>query len=112
LGYAVIEADRPSVALAIAAAGTTAFDVVLTDLLMPEMDGRAMAAGLREARPDLPVVFMSGYSPESIFADGVLPDGVPFLAKPFSVEVLAARLRTALDASRDAAGPGDAQGRA
>ena len=63
---------------------------------MPEMNGRDLAARLKETCPDLKVLFMSGYTAEVIAHHGVLEEGVHFMEKPFSREELAARVREAL----------------
>lgn len=96
MGYAVIEAGDPRDALALAEVEANSVDVLITDLVMPGMDGRALARRLTARRPGLPVVYMSGYSPETIFRDGLLEEGTPFLAKPFQREDLAQRVRAAL----------------
>jgi two-component system cell cycle sensor histidine kinase/response regulator CckA len=80
-GYEVIEADGGEAALELLTPGRR-IDLLVTDLIMPGMDGRELAARLRAARPDAGVVFMSGYVPESLRLDGV-PDAL-FLAKPFT----------------------------
>lgn len=93
LGYAVIDARDPAAALAIAEAGPGSFDMLLTDLVMPGMNGRELAERLTAMRPGLPVLYMSGYAPEKIFGEGLLSAGTPFLAKPFGRDELAARVR-------------------
>ncbi len=96
LGYTVLEAGDPAAALAVAESGA-AFDLLLTDLVMPGMNGRALAEHLADLRPALPVLFMSGYDPETVFADGLLDPGAPFLSKPFGRETLASCVRALLD---------------
>jgi len=95
-GYDVISASRPSEALARAAAHPGTIHLVLTDVVMPEQGGPALAEDLCRARPDLRVLFMSGYAPDSRFRHGVA-EGMPFLQKPFSPEDRARAVRSALD---------------
>jgi two-component system, cell cycle sensor histidine kinase and response regulator CckA len=96
-GYRVLVADRPSHALALAAG--TPFDILLTDVVMPEMTGDAVAAALRAVRPDLPVVFMSGYTARALeFELGPLDT---LVHKPLSAATLARAIRAALEARVD-----------
>ena len=89
-GYTVLEADGPLRAIAILEEGSVP-DLVVTDVMMPVMNGWHLAERLREGRPDLPVLFMSGYLSDAVFADGVLPEGSPLLTKPFTrAELVAA----------------------
>jgi two-component system cell cycle sensor histidine kinase/response regulator CckA len=97
LGYDVIEATGPTQALVIASGHPGPIDILLTDVVMPEMNGRELAEKLAERMPGLSVVFMSGYSPESVFRDGYLVEGAAYLQKPFTREDLAARVRAQLD---------------
>ena len=96
LGYTVTEAGGAAAALAILEAGLPV-DLLLTDIVMPDMGGRELATRLTDRQPDLPVLFMSGYDPEAVFGDGLLESGLPFLSKPFDSEMLAARVRALLD---------------
>lgn len=73
-----------------------AVDLLLTDVVMPHRGGPALAADARELQPDLRVLFMSGYSEGEIAREGVIPDGVPLLEKPFSPSELLERIREAL----------------
>ena len=97
LGYAVLEAGDPVEALALAGASRPPLDLLLTDVVMPVMNGRCLARELQALQPGLPVIYMSGYSPETLFGEGLLEEGTPFLAKPFQYEELASRVRIALD---------------
>jgi CheY-like chemotaxis protein len=72
-------------------------DLVVTDVIMPEMKGSELAQRLRQLRPGLRVLFASGYSEDVIAHHGVLDPGVDFLQKPYSIEGLARRVREALD---------------
>ncbi|MEI7744909.1 MAG: response regulator, partial [Chloroflexota bacterium] len=96
IGYAVLEAGDPAAALAIAESGA-GFDLLLTDLVMPGMNGRVLSERLTDRRPGLPVLFISGYAFETVFGDGLVDQAARFLAKPFDRETLAARVRELLD---------------
>ena len=71
--------------------------MVLTDVVLPEMDGRDLADRIRALRPSIRVVFMSGYAPGMLTDRGVLAQGAAFLQKPFPLHQLARRLRQVLD---------------
>jgi CheY-like chemotaxis protein len=70
--------------------------LLLTDIIMPLMDGRTLAAKLRSVRPDIEVLFVSGYSEEKLGSSRSLEADLPHLSKPFTPEVLAARVRQIL----------------
>ena len=97
LGHTVVEASDPGLALGLAEAATTDFDLLVTDVVMPGMNGRELAARLTALHPHLPVIYISGYSPETVFGGGLLDEGTPFLRKPFAREDLASRVQAALD---------------
>ena len=92
LGCTVIAADRPSEALAVARRDDVVIDVVLTDVVMPEMSGKDLRDRLRELRPALPVILMSGYTADIVARHGVLDEGVALLQKPISMQDLAKAL--------------------
>jgi CheY-like chemotaxis protein len=96
-GYTVLEARHGGDALRIAEASERPIDLVLTDLVMPEMGGRELAERLRAHRPGLKVVFMSGYTEKAIAVEGVMPAHTGFVEKPFTVEQLMRRVREILD---------------
>lgn len=96
-GYVVLEARDGAEALRLGAEHPDALDLVLTDVSMPGMSGRALAEQLRATRPDLRVLFMSGYTDDAIAHHGVLEAGVPFVQKPFTARSLAEKVREALD---------------
>jgi PAS domain S-box-containing protein len=96
LGHTVVEAADPASALALVAGGVSP-DLLVTDVVMPGMHGRALAEKLSEAHPGLAVLYMSGYSPETVFGDGMLEEGTPYLEKPFSREDLAAQVAVLLE---------------
>lgn len=99
LGYTVLAAETPNQALQYAEAYQGAIDLLLTDVIMPEMSGRALWQRLSAMRPGLKCLFMSGYTANVIAHHGVLDEGVHFLQKPFSREALVMKLREALYAS-------------
>jgi two-component system, cell cycle sensor histidine kinase and response regulator CckA len=71
--------------------------LVLSDLAMPCLDGRTMSDRLREVRPGLPVLFMSGFPEEDVQGSGQLEEGRPFIQKPFTPQDLARKVRQMLD---------------
>ena len=71
--------------------------LVLTDMVMPRMGGRTLGARLRELRPDLKIIYMSGYTDDVLVRTGALGPGMSFLQKPLRPEVLAAKVRETLD---------------
>jgi CheY-like chemotaxis protein len=100
-GYQVLEAPDGASALRIAEGHDGKIDLLLTDVVMPGMNGGELARRLRRVRTGIRVVFMSGYSTEAVSTHGVLSPGSAFLQKPFSVEELVGRLRDVLDREGD-----------
>jgi len=98
LGYTTLAAATPAEAERLAGAHHGPIDLLVTDVVMPEMDGRTLAGRLAAARAGLRVLYMSGYTANVIAHHGVLDEGVDFIQKPFSVEELAATIRRVLDA--------------
>jgi nitrogen-specific signal transduction histidine kinase/ActR/RegA family two-component response regulator len=96
LGYAVLDAATPGQALALAREHAGRIDLVLTDVVMPEMNGRDLAGRLQVLHPDLKVLYMSGYTADVIAHRGILETGVQFLQKPFAKRELAIKVREAL----------------
>ena len=96
-GYQVVTARTAADALAIASTPGRTFDVLVTDVMMPNMTGPQLARRLRELRPELNVLFMSGYTANAILDQGLLEPGAPFLSKPFSPTSLALAVRSILD---------------
>jgi two-component system, cell cycle sensor histidine kinase and response regulator CckA len=95
LGYEVLEASNGAEALDIAIRHG-AVDLVLTDVVMPQMNGRELAERVRAAQPRIVVLFVSGYTANAIVHHGVLDPGIEFLAKPFNIAALHARIRKML----------------
>ncbi len=96
-GYRVLPAGTPGEAMRIAREHDSEIHLLVTDVIMPEMNGRDLAAGLLPLYPNLKRLFMSGYTADVIAHHGVLEPGIHFIQKPFSVRDLAARVRAALD---------------
>jgi two-component system cell cycle sensor histidine kinase/response regulator CckA len=96
-GYRVIPAASGEEALAIAQKPGERFDMVVTDVVMPGMSGREVVDELRRSRPDIPALFVSGYTQDAIAQRGVLDSGLEFLAKPFTPATLLGRVRAMLD---------------
>jgi PAS domain S-box-containing protein len=95
VGCSVISASTGREALALASdAGE--IDLLLTDVVMPGMSGRELAERIRENRPDLAVLFMSGYSSDVISKEGVLDQGIDLMNKPFTMDSLMERIRALL----------------
>jgi nitrogen-specific signal transduction histidine kinase/CheY-like chemotaxis protein len=97
LGYTVIEAETPSDALHICNRYHGRIHLLLTDVVLPEMDGRQLAEQMKETCPELKVIYMSGYTDNVIIKHGVVADKVTFLQKPFTSETLARTVRMVLD---------------
>ena len=97
VGYRVLQARHAREAIALAAEELGPIDLLLTDVVMPEMAGPLLARRLVALRPGMRVLFMSGYTDDAIVRHGILEAGVPFLQKPFVPEALARRVREALD---------------
>ncbi len=96
-GFRVLEASEPVEALELFRVHGAEVDLVLTDLVMPGMDGIRLAEILRERTPSLPVIFSTGYSAEALHPDRIGP-GAEILLKPFSPDALVRKVREVLDA--------------
>jgi two-component system cell cycle sensor histidine kinase/response regulator CckA len=96
-GYQVLEASAGAEALAIADSYTESIDLLLTDIVMPQMHGTDLAARLRERRPDVAVLFMSGYADHEVGGDTARVKDSAFIAKPFNPTALGAKVRELLD---------------
>ena len=97
-GYTVLHASTPERALRAMHEGDARVDLLLTDVVMPGINGRELATHLRALDPTLRVLFMSGYSSDVVAEQGLLPAEVSLITKPFSPTALAARVREVLDA--------------
>ena len=95
-GYTVWTAVSPGEAIRLAREEAGDIHLLMTDVVMPGMNGRDLARELQTIYPDLKCLFMSGYTADVIAHHGVLDSGVHFLQKPFSMQSLAAKVREAL----------------
>lgn len=101
LGYHVLAASTPSEAIRLAGEYADDIDLLLTDVIMPEMNGRSLAKKLVSEKPDLKYIFMSGYSGE-VFANGDIKNkDVYFIQKPFSLNTLATEIRKVVESKLD-----------
>jgi two-component system, cell cycle sensor histidine kinase and response regulator CckA len=97
LGYTVLCASSPEAALRTSREHDGRIDLLVTDVVLPEMDGPRLFTKLAPERPDMKVMYVSGYTGDSIVQHGVLDRGVHFLQKPFTLGSLAAGVRAALE---------------
>jgi PAS domain S-box-containing protein len=98
LGYTVLTADNWTDALRLAHENAGEIRLLLSDVIMPDMNGRDLAVALLSFLPELKCLFMSGYSVNAISTKGVLDEGVNFIQKPFSMRNLAEKIREVLEA--------------
>lgn len=94
--YKILQAMTPSEAIRLSEKGETSIDLLITDVVMPEMNGRDLAGILKALQPQMKVLFMSGYTSNVIAHHGVLDQGVHFIQKPFSVADFASEVRKVL----------------
>ena len=97
LGYTVLAAQRPGEAIRMARENAGEIHLLMTDAVMPEMNGRDLSRNLLSLYPDIKRLFMSGYTANVIAHHGILDEGVNFIQKPFSMEILGVKVRDALD---------------
>jgi PAS domain S-box-containing protein len=99
LGYLVLEAINGTEGLSVAQAHTGHIDLLLADVVMPEVGGKSLSEQLTSQYPNMKVLFMSGYTDNAIVHHGRLDEGVVFLQKPFTPAALARKVRAVLDAT-------------
>ena len=104
-GYNVLEAENGAHALELARSFSSRIDLLLTDVVMPGISGTQLAATLMADRPDLRVIFMSGYTDDDVFRAGAPSGDVHFIEKPFTPHSLARQVRQVLDAARQPGEP-------
>ena len=97
-GYTVLTAGTPGMALQVCAQYPEPIHLLLTDVLMPGMDGKALAERIQQLRPGIRVLYMSGYPADGLAQHGHLPAAPHLLQKPFTAAALAQCVRAALDA--------------
>jgi two-component system, cell cycle sensor histidine kinase and response regulator CckA len=98
-GYRVLVAETPRAALDLARDYSDRIDLLMSDVVLPEMNGRSLSQQIVANRPEIRVVFMSGYTDNAIVHHGVLDPGTPFLQKPFTPDALARKVRAVLNLS-------------
>jgi CheY-like chemotaxis protein len=96
-GYRVLPAGSPGAAIQLAQDHAYGVDLLMTDVIMPEMNGKDLALHLKEMHPNLKCLFMSGYTADVISHHGVLDEQTHFIQKPFPLSILAAKVREVLD---------------
>ena len=105
-GYTVLEASNGSVAVQIARNFPRPIHLLVTDLSMPGMQGRQVAQEIMGIRPEVRVLYISGYTDDAVLRDGALDEGTSFLGKPFTQESLLRKVREELDGGRAGDGTG------
>lgn len=96
-GYRVLDATSPSDALKLVEEYKGNIDLLVTDVVMPEMNGRELAEKILEIKPDIKCLFMSGYATDMITNRGALPEGTHFIQKPFSTRELASKVKDIME---------------
>ncbi|MFU8780869.1 MAG: response regulator [Kiritimatiellia bacterium] len=93
LGCTVLAVSDPQEALAIGKRLGSKIDLLISDVVMPSMNGQELGRLLRESNPQLPILFMSGYNADIVGPNGVLHEGISFIGKPFRMHDLEAKVR-------------------
>jgi PAS domain S-box-containing protein len=96
-GYKVVEASNGEEALAIFRQSDAKFDLIVTDVVMPKLSGRQLAEELQKISPETKILFMSGYTDDTIVRQGIIETGGDFIQKPFTFNTLAGKVREMLD---------------
>ena len=99
LGYNVLSACDPGDAVLLCETHREEIQLLLTDVIMPVMNGKELSQNIRKLRPNIKILYMSGYTASSIAHHGVLEPGVNYIQKPFSLEELSTKVRIALEES-------------
>ena len=97
LGYKVLKAENGQIALDLIKSKKPELDLIITDLVMPELNGKEFADKVRKILPDIKVIFVSGYTDNHIVHNGLLEEGVNFIHKPYSMKILASTVHKVLD---------------
>jgi DNA-binding NtrC family response regulator len=101
-GYTVLEASRAEEAMIFCQQHAGPIDLLLTDVVMPQTSGPALAEKLKALRPTMKVLYMSGYTDHAVFRNGALQGGMSFIQKPFTPQGLAQKVRRILDGVQNA----------
>jgi PAS domain S-box-containing protein len=101
-GYTVLEAPHGAQALVVSDRHAGPIHLMVTDVVMPHMSGRELVERVAPERPDMRILYVSGYTDDAVIREGMLQPGSPFLQKPFTPDALARRVREVLDAPRPA----------
>ena len=96
-GYKIIEAQNGKNALQLTKQKDIHIDLVITDLIMPEMNGQELANKITEFLPDLKIIFVSGYTFEHLIKDGEVEESINFLQKPYTIQNILRKIRETLD---------------
>jgi CheY-like chemotaxis protein len=97
LGYTVLESSSPLEAIQLCESDETRnIDLILTDVIMPGMNGKEMSERILDNHPDIPVLFMSGYAADLILSKGIFEESVYFIQKPFNLQKLSLMIREAI----------------
>lgn len=99
-GYTVLEAQNGRGAIELCEQHPEHIDLILTDVVMPQMSGRELVERLSPMKPDAKILYMSGYTDDAILHHGTLESDIPFLQKPFTPDALVLKVREVLDALR------------
>lgn len=102
-GYGVVAAASAEEALAIVEQDDRRIDLMLTDVVMPGMNGRELAIRVAAERPECAILFTSGFTDDSVLREGVFQHGASFIAKPYTREAITQKVRDALDGPRETA---------
>ncbi len=97
LGYEVIHAENGKSAIEVAEAFEGEIALLITDVIMPEMNGEELASRIAQIKPGIKVLFTSGYTEDVISPYGVLDEGIHFIGKPYKPQQLAEKIRELLD---------------
>ena len=96
-GYRVVQAESPAKAIDSVGAGGERIDLLITDVIMPGMNGKELSEEIRRHCPAMACLYMSGYSPDVISRHGILDEGIHFIQKPFTLQTLTSTVRSILD---------------
>ena len=97
LGYNALAIESPLKAIEIVREKNLRIDLLLTDLVMPKMNGKDLALKIQEIRPEIKILLMSGYAAATITSHGTLPEGMQYIDKPLLMETVARKVREVLD---------------